>query len=49
MLIWYEDILALEALMEEQQNMGVELLGTDAVVVPFKQHQLLVFTTVLRQ
>ena len=42
LLIWYEHILALQAVVEEEEYFGVEGPRADAVVVPFKQAQLLV-------
>ena len=42
LLVWYERALTLQGLVEEHQDLAVELGGADAVVVPIKEHELLV-------
>lgn len=49
LLIWYEHILALQADVEKHEDFGVEGAGPDAIVVPFKQAQLLVSTILGQQ
>ncbi len=47
LLIWYERTRTLQGLMEEHQDLAVELCGADTVVVPIKEHELLVRTAIL--
>jgi len=46
-LVWYERALTLQGLMEEHQDLAVELCGPDTVVVPIKEHELLVRAAIL--